>query len=73
VQQVLRTAHCRSSAHKAAQFGSILHRAQFVASPALGHAKARYALALVAQLALIHQQLLDDDRAIAELFRQPAG
>jgi transposase len=72
VQQVLRTAHCPSSAHKAAQFRTILHRAQLVASPALVHAKARYALALVAQLTLIHQHLLDYDRASAELVRQHA-
>jgi transposase len=70
VERVLRTAHCPSSAQKATRFRAILHRAQLVASPALVHAKARYALALVAQLALIHRQLLDCDRAIGDLFRQ---
>jgi transposase len=70
MQVVLRTAHCPSSAQKAARFWAILHRAQLVASPALVRAKARYALALVAQLALIHQPLLDYDRVIGELFCQ---
>jgi transposase len=69
---VLRTARCPSSAHKAARFCAILRRAQLAASPALARAKARYALALVAQLALLHQQLLDYDRAIGELFHQHA-
>jgi len=72
VQQVLRTARCPASAHKAARFCAILRRAQLAASPALARAKARYALALVAQLALIHQQLLEYDRAIGKLFHQPA-
>lgn len=70
VERVLRTAHCPSSAQKAAHFWGILHRAQLAASPALARAKARYALALVAQLALIHQQLLEYDRAIGDLLRQ---
>ena len=72
MQQVLRTAHCPSSAHKAARFCAILGRAQLAASPALARAKARYALALVAQLALIHRQLLEYDRAIGKLFHQHA-
>jgi transposase len=70
VQLALRTAHCPSSAQKAARFWAILHREQLVAPPALVRAKARYALALVAQLQVIHHQLLDYDRAIGELFRQ---
>jgi transposase len=70
VQQVLRTARCPSSAHKAARFRASLHRAQLVAIRALVRAKARYALALVAQLAVIHQQLLEYDRAMGEPFGQ---
>ena len=76
VQQVLRTARCPASAHKAARFCAILRRAQLAASPALARAKARakarYALALVAQLALIHQHLLEYDRALGKLFHQHA-
>ena len=71
LRTVLHAAHCPSSAQKAARFWAPLHAPQLEASPPLVQAKARFALALVAQLEVLHQQLAEYDRAIGRLFRQP--
>jgi len=56
LRTVLHAAHCPSSAQKAARFWATLHAPQLEASPPLVQAKARFALALVAQLEVLHQR-----------------
>src|SRR5260221_133282 len=70
LRTVLHAAHCPASAQKAARFWATLHAPQLEASPPLVQAKARFALALVAQLEVLHQHLAEYDRAMGRRFRQ---